>query len=432
LDSHLTPSPATLMKKRHAFELTPAQITLFEAQDFEHRAPGTLLQDFEILLRLIGDQGMVVTPAHLFTMRCLETINRSLTHPLELCLKRAAQKSCPYINGLYLLLRATGIGLIDAQSRKPLLKLDPIVLASWRSLNGTERYFALLKAWWGRASEEMIGERRAWGADVLAKTISFYEHFPKSGVLTVKTPQDMDLLRYYPGLYNLALMELFGLLEVRAKPPAEGQGWLPERIRMLEWGEILLGSYEHFIHQSLAPEAESASPMLRFMTRFEPLECFEQWSRIVRHAIKEWQADLKIPAPAYQPGRYVFKVSLGAACWRRIAIGGDGDLDDLAATILDAFDFDLDHLYRFSYKDRFGCTIEIDHPYLEGDSGNALTDAVKVGEIPLAEGMPIEFLYDFGDQWEFVIQTESVDVESAIEQPQILEEHGKAPDQYED
>lgn len=151
------------MKKIHTFELMPEEIKRFKAQDFERRAPGTLRRDFETLLSLIGDQGMPVTPAHLFTMNCLETINHSLTHPLELRLKRAAQKSYPYINGLYLLLRATGISWIDTQPKKPLLKLDPIVLESWRSLNGAERYFALLKAWWGRASDEMLGERREWG-----------------------------------------------------------------------------------------------------------------------------------------------------------------------------------------------------------------------------------------------------------------------------
>lgn len=410
----------------------PAQIKLLEAQDFARRPPGTLLRDFETLLSLIGDQGLPVTPAHLLAMSCLETINRSLTHPLDLRLKKATQRSYPYINGLYLLLRATGISWIDASLKKARLKLDPIVVQSWRSLNATERYFALLKAWWGRASEEMLGERRAWGADVLTKTITFLERFSATGILTVETPQDADLLRYSPGFYNLALMGGFGLLEVRAKPPAEGQGWLPERIRMLDWGKVLLGSYLSFSHHALSPKDGSAGPMLGFMERFEPLKRFEQWSQIVRPTIKGWQADLEIPEHIFQPGLHVFKVSLSTACWRRIAIGGEAYLDELADVILDAFDFDSDHLYRFSYKDRFGCTIEIDHPYVADDSDNALADAVKVGEIPLIKGMRIKFLFDFGDQWKFAIQTESVDVGPVIKQPQVLEKHGKAPEQYGD
>ena len=98
--------------------------------------------------------------------------------------------------------------------------------------------------------------------------------------------------------------------------------------------------------------------------------------------------------------------------------------------ILDAFDFDSDHLYRFGYKDRFGRTFDVDHPYIARESDNALTDQVKVGDLPLYPGMGIDFLFDFGDQWEFKIRTERVNIESAIEKPQVLETHGKAPEQY--
>lgn len=419
------------MKKVKTYELTPAQINLLEAQDFDQRPPGTLLQDFETLLNLIGEQGMPLTPAHLFAMNCLETINRHLTHPLALRLKRATQKSYPHINGLYLLLRATGISLVDTQPKKPLLRLDPIVLASWRSLNAAERYFALLQAWWGRASEEMLGERRVWwDGEILQKLFFFFDRFLKTGIQTIETPQDMDSLRYHPGFYNLALMELFGLLDIRAKPPAEGKGWLPEEVRLTDWGRTLLGSYADFITHSQTPGAESAPLMPGIRVLSEPMEYIEQWSRIVRPAIKAWRKGLDIPVPPFQPGPHLFKVSLGADCWRRIAIQGDAYLDELAVSILDAFDFDQDHLYRFSYKDRFGRTIEIDHPYLSGDSDNELADAVKVGAIPLSPGMRIGFLYDFGDEWEFDILTESVNDGAAIKKPRVVEKHGKAPEQY--
>jgi len=116
--------------------------------------------------------------------------------------------------------------------------------------------------------------------------------------------------------------------------------------------------------------------------------------------------------------------------WRRIAIRGDACLDELAATILSSVGFDSDHLYSFSYKDRFGRTVEIDHPYLAGESDNALADDVKIGDLPLAEGMRIGFLFDFGDQWEFEIQTESVDAGPVSKKPRVLERHGKAPKQY--
>lgn len=137
--------------------------------------------------------------------------------------------------------------MVHAQLRIPRLIVDPEVLASWRSLNAVERYFVLLKAWWGRADEDIISERGFGGGGILMQTLSFIEHFPKTGTLTVETPQDAEMLRYYPGLHNLALLELFGLLEVRARPPIEGQGGQPEWLRLTEWGQALLESYTQVI-----------------------------------------------------------------------------------------------------------------------------------------------------------------------------------------
>lgn len=419
------------MKTAQSFDFTPVQRQLLAAQDFERRPPGTILRDFEALLSLIDDAGLPVTPAHLFAMSSLETINRRLAQPLELRLKRAPQKSYPPINGLYLVLRATGLGQIETRGKHPHLQLDPLVLASWRSLDATERYFALLRAWWGRASEEMIGERRSgWGSTILQSILLFVDRFPETGDLALQTPQDAYALRYYPGFYNLALLELFGLFEIQAWPPAEGLGWRPERLRMTEWGRALLGSYAGFLRQSLAPEAESTLPSLGLETLADPWDCFEAWSRWVRPHLPAWQKDLELPAPVFQPGPHVFKVALGAECWRRIAIPGDAALDQLATAILDAFRFDHDHLYRFSYRDRFGRTIGIDHPYLAGDSEHALADAVKIGELPLAPGMRLNFLYDFGDHWEFALHAEGANAELALQKPRVLEKHGKAPKQY--
>lgn len=404
----------------------------FETHDFERQPPGTILRDFETLLNLIGDQGMPVTPAYVFAMSSLETINRSLSHPLELHLKRASQKSYPAINGLYLLVRATGLSSIDTLSKQPRIMLDPIALESWRSLNATERYFALLKAWWGRGSEEIIGERRGWQMDVVWKLIEFRKRLPKTGILTLATVRDTDPLRYYPGYYNLALMDLFGLLEVRPQPPSAGQGWLPGWVRVTDWGNTLLGSYSKFMNTALACEVGSGLPMRGFVEEVDPWDRFEQWANSVRPRIPAWRKELQLPAPVFRPDGHVFKVSLRVKCWRRIAIRGDAYLEQLAATILDAFDFDSDHLYCFRYQDRFGRSAQIDHPYLAGDSDNALTEDVKVGEIPLSKGTRIEFLFDFGDQWRFDIQTESIDFTGDLKTPRVLEKHGRAPSQYGD
>jgi hypothetical protein len=418
------------LKKADMFELTPQQIDLFKAQDFENQPPGTILRDFSALLNLIDHKGMPLTPSCLIAMNRLETINLNLSHPIELRLKRTPQKSYPNINGLYLLLRATGIGVIDTQGKKPLLKLDPSVLDSWQSLNGAERYFTLLKAWWGRATEEIIGARYAPGADILHLILGFFRDFPKTGEQTIKKPLDDFSLRYRPAFYNLALLELFGLLEVRVMPPAEGRGWIPQQLRMTDWGKVLLGSYSNFISKAFRQESESALSMLGFSVLDDPLQGFEKWSQSFRPFIPTWRKELVIPELGFQPGPHVFKISLGGQCWRRIAIPGDAFFAEFAAMILNAFDFDHDHLYCFSYKDRFGRTIEIDHTYMAGDSDNVLASEARIGDIPLVNGMHIGFLFDFGDQWEFDIQAEDVNADLTIKKAKILDKHGKAPEQY--
>ncbi|AFL73435.1 IS1096 element passenger TnpR family protein [Thiocystis violascens] len=410
----------------------PTSTHRFDAPDFEQQPPGTILRDFDALLDLIGDQGLALTPGHLFAMKTLEMINQRLTHPLDLRLKRAMQKSYPHINGLYLVLRASGLSLIDTASKKPRLHLDPVVLASWSALNAAERYFALLKAWWGRSSEKMIGERENWGGDASMRVITFLKRLPNTGDLTFETPQDAELLRYSPGLHHLALLELFGLLDLRAMPSVEGKGWQPEWIGLTEWGRSLLGHLADFMRQPWESEAKSDMPIHDAGDFFDPLARFEHWSRLVRPQIPDWRQELEIPESPFQPGQHLFKVSLGAGCWRRIAIGGETDLDALAATILAAFDFDdTDHLYRFSYRDRFGGTIEIDHPDLAGES-EYVADEFKVGDIPLCEGMRIGFLFDFGDYWRFELFVERVNDGPASQDPQVLEAHGAAPVQYED
>ena len=193
-------------------EWIPSRIRLLEAQDFEHEGTRNRSAGFRGPAEPDGRPRTARDPLPLLALKSLETINRSLIHPLELGLKRAVQKSYPPVNGLYLLLRATGLALIDANLKKPRLKLDSQLMESWRSLNAAERYFALLKAWWGRATEDIIGERGSWGGEILAKTLAFIERFPKAGTLMVKAPQDVETLRYHPGLHNLALLEALRLV----------------------------------------------------------------------------------------------------------------------------------------------------------------------------------------------------------------------------
>ncbi|EGV17566.1 IS1096 element passenger TnpR family protein [Thiocapsa marina] len=401
-----------------------------DSHTFDPRAAGTLLADFDRLLELIGDRGLALSPKHAFASTSLEAINQGLAKPVRLGLKRTMQKSYPVIGGLYLLLRASGLGQIDAVAKPPRLVLDPAMLNAWSALNDTERYFALLKAWWGRGNNAMIGERISWSGDLAAQVIDFAKQCLTRGCPHIEHPDAIISLKYRPGLVNLALFELFGLFEIQVMPPEEGQGWRPGAITLLPWGRTLLSSVLDARHQASTTEVAALAAELSLDWVFDPSAAFEDWSRSIRPALPEWRHDLESPEADFQPGAHQFKVSLGAPCWRRIRCGGETDLAALASTILTAFDFDEDHLYRFSYQDRYGQTVEIDHADLEGETDNAVADEVRIGELSLTEGQRIEFLFDFGDAWTFEIVAERPEAGFLPPAPLILESHGEAPAQY--
>lgn len=132
--------------------LAKSQQRLLQELSIDKNQPGTILHDFQTLIDFLQPNGMEVSSVNnLLPLKVLSEVNSRLSHPIEIKLKRSVQKSYPYINGLYLLLRSSGIAQIRSQGKKQILALDAATLESWSNLNLTERYFNLLEAWliWG-------------------------------------------------------------------------------------------------------------------------------------------------------------------------------------------------------------------------------------------------------------------------------------------
>ena len=141
-------------------ELTAKQIQYIENQSFSDTQPGTLLKDFSSLLDFIGTEGVPVSKtSHLFAIKILPELNQLMSAPLDIKLKRPVQKSFPHLNGLYLLLRASGLTYVEFEGKNVKLVLNREVLINWNALNPVECYFALFHAWWLRGSNEIIAER---------------------------------------------------------------------------------------------------------------------------------------------------------------------------------------------------------------------------------------------------------------------------------
>ena len=117
---------------------------------------------------------------------------------------------------------------------------------------------------------------------------------------------------------------------------------------------------------------------------------------------------------------YQFKVKLSHSkrIWRLIEIGGNRTFADFHEAIFEAFDRDDEHLYSFyitkSRKGRkcFSMSLEITHPMnmedYSGDNDKRSAEKTRVKDIGLKEREIIEYLFDFGDNWEHEIVLEKI------------------------
>ena len=400
--------------------LSPVRQRVLSNQTIGENEPGAVLRDFAALLDFVGAREIAVSGKHqLLPLALLAGLNSRLSRTNQVSLRRPQLKSYPYINGLYLLLRASGLALVEHRGSKQFLLLDEDALRSWHGLNLTERYFTLLWAWLIRGRGEILGEDRHPFSE-LSRCRDFVQRIPKAGLEVAGDKQTESMIPFQPGLRNVALLDLFGLVSVWHEEPEPGKAWSISRIFRTPFGDALfrllsdISSDEIELRWPVKNRRDEAAMFREFQTRLQPF-------------FPEWRETLTLPDTAMRGGLYVFKVSLGKA-WRRIAIPGKMTLEALSEAILEAFDFDNDHLHLFRYRNRFGVFEEINHPYAEESPSTA---EVKVGELPLRPGSILEYLFDFGDNWLFEVRLEKLKpVNPKIRKPAVIEQRGQAPPQY--
>lgn len=394
------------------------QNSKLSAQHIDNNGPGTILADFETLLDFVATGVRSTGKYHLLPMDRLRELDEQMAHPLRPNLERPQQKSYPHINGLYLLLRATRLGVSAGQGKTSgRLLIDPLMLEQWRGLNPTEQYFNLLEAWMRHASWAMIGLRTSgWGAQVAMNARDLCAVIPPEGRKFQELKQRRGGFLYsMERACSLALLELFGLMTVERGEPQAGESWCVTRVLHTPFGDELLDVIFQQIHLGL-------------LTRNTPKADFGAWQRILKPSFPMWNKNLKFIEPEFRDGIYYFKVSLGTP-WRRIAITGQSSLEDLADCIIRAYEFDGDHLYAFELVGRDGQKLLIESPNCH--DGEAFADETAIGLLPLDEKQSMLFHYDFGASWRFKVVLEKIvpaDTERAV--PKIVESKGEAPPEY--
>jgi hypothetical protein len=401
---------------------TPAHEQALRSQVIDATHPGAVLHDFGVVLDYIGDAGGVQAGGkyNLLPLEAIPVLDERLARPLRLDLKRPQLRSHPYLQGLHLLGRASGLVRVEGSGEKARLVVDPPTLQAWGRLNLTERYFTLLEAWLLFGRPEMVGERGGSLADLsLYGCLMTWRHVPAKGeTYDLKKGKAGRRRSYWGGVDPLALMDLFGLLRVEHGPDGL-QAWCPAGVYHTPFGDAVCALLDGWFEENdYGLDLEDDAGPAEFGT-LQPL---------LGPYFPAWENNLVVePTGGGQEGVFVFKVSLGKV-WRRIALRHDHTLADLVSAVLDSVDFDEDHLYEVSYRDERGRTVRALHPYCEE---GLPADEVELGELPLQPGDTMNLTYDFGDNWRFAVKLEGIDPPGSIKKlPKVIEAKGKAPEQY--
>lgn len=134
----------------------------------------------------------------------------------------------------------------------------------------------------------------------------------------------------------------------------------------------------------------------------------------------------------------IFRASLEPNVYRDFEVADTSTLYALAEAIVASFDFDLDHAFGFYSKLKgrifdspVRCELFVDMG--EGEEGAMSVKRTRVIDAFPSAGAKMRFLFDYGDEWEFLIELlKRKPKELKVKLPRLLVSTGEAPEQYRD
>lgn len=133
---------------------------------------------------------------------------------------------------------------------------------------------------------------------------------------------------------------------------------------------------------------------------------------------------------------FFFRASLKPKIYRDFEISAANNLYALAQAIVRSFDFDFDHAFGF-YSKLKGNIYDSPVRYeLFVDMGEGDDDARSIKRTRIIEAFPsvgtkMRFLFDYGDEWIFLVELVSrKPKEPKARLPRLLSSVGKPPVQY--
>lgn len=134
----------------------------------------------------------------------------------------------------------------------------------------------------------------------------------------------------------------------------------------------------------------------------------------------------------FTDGIYTFKVSLSnGTTWRKVALSAKHSMEDLHKIIIQAFQFDDDHLYSFFMDGKLWSDICIVSP--DDDYGHTHATHVQIGKMSLFIKQKFLYLFDYEAEWVFVVEVDEIEEGlNELVKPFVSGAEGAAPQQYGD
>ena len=390
---------------------------LFEPKTAEAIAAFTLSDHHQVLLRdvdvfldyLVKNPVPVSKSKNLPPVKWAEPLNTLLSSPEVLTLKRPMTTHYAWLMGLLLLGRSSGLTVLRPDSRgNTVLHINEVLYQQWQGMNGTERYFSLVEAWINRGYAISVGERISSIDDRFLP--GFMMMYGELDLWQGKAVRDPGFWLRRGKSFNLTILKMVGMAEFQLEDSNREIHFL----KLTPWGQLFLNACRQgFIDSLKEDEYEDDYEQINLLPAIKAIR-------------PDVQKNLEHPEPVIAAS-YVLSVALGSQCTRTLKVPSDCLLEDLAEAILDAFDFDCDHLYHFQYLNPFGADRMIGHPAV--DFCDAFVTETRLRQLEPVPGMKIRFFFDYGDNWEFDIVVMHASEESTSD-IQVIERKGEAPEQY--
>lgn len=391
----------------------------------------SIVRDFDKFIGMADDGLLELSKNNILSMSSVILVNETILKKISLQLKRPLIKSFPNVLSLFILFNLSGLRDIEIKGKKKFLRVNTQMLEQWRQFSDVEKYFSLFSLTFTNFTFNSINERGGgFEFDLVMKMI-----IENKGELKVNKGNEY-YFNGYPFKTILITLNMLGLIDLKEAPQIENQGWNIKSIQSKnfmsdKWDTI--SKLRTYCLLSGFDNDEKYSENYKFTIEdINEIVINKTLSDKITEQIPEFSKRLKMNIEN-RPGIYYFKVHLGKV-WRTFKVDYRNSLNDLCYSILKSFDFYLDHLYDVTFMSSFGYNLTFNGAPEISYAEYPTTKNILIGDLPINVNHEMNFTFDYGANWEFLILLERIETLKKevheIPEIKITKVKGEAPKQY--